>query len=156
MDDLTKRPLSRRDALKALAGITGAVAISSLPNKWSTPLVDVGALPAFAQCSPTPPGIPVQTAPADGSTFGFFPRNVTFDWDPVPVPDGCAVTYGIEIEFWDPFNAVWCPNVLKDGLEATSYAWSAGGANTFRWRVWATTVSGVSEKSGWWEFTFTV
>ena len=53
MDDFTKRPLSRRDALKALAGVTGAVAISSLPNKWSTPLVDVGALPAFAQCSPT-------------------------------------------------------------------------------------------------------
>ena len=53
MNDLSKRPLSRRDALKLLAGITGAVAISSLPNKWSTPLVDVGALPAFAQCSPT-------------------------------------------------------------------------------------------------------
>ena len=53
MTDMTKRPLSRRDALKALAGITGAVAISSLPNKWSTPLVEVGALPAFAQCSPT-------------------------------------------------------------------------------------------------------
>ena len=53
MDGFTKRPLSRRDALKALAGITGAVAISSLPSKWSTPLVDVGALPAFAQCSPT-------------------------------------------------------------------------------------------------------
>jgi len=53
VDDLTKRPLSRRDALKALAGITGAVAISSLPSKWATPLVDVGALPAHAQCSPT-------------------------------------------------------------------------------------------------------
>jgi hypothetical protein len=53
MDDATKRPLSRRDALKALAGITGAVALSGLPNKWATPLVEVGALPAFAQCSPT-------------------------------------------------------------------------------------------------------
>ena len=53
MNKPPKRSMSRRDALKALAGITGAVAISSLPNKWSTPLVNVGALPAFAQCSPT-------------------------------------------------------------------------------------------------------
>ncbi len=43
------RELSRRDALKALAAATGAVALSSIPNKWVTPLVEVGALPAHAQ-----------------------------------------------------------------------------------------------------------
>jgi len=154
MDGFTKRPLSRRDALKALAGITGAVAISSLPNKWSTPRVDVGALPAFAQCSPNAPDTPVQVSPADGSTFDYLPRTVTFEWDAVSVPDGCTVTYGIEIEVWT--GGVWQPTLLQDGLEATSFGAAFSGAFPFRWRVWATTVSGVSEKSGWWEFTFTV
>jgi hypothetical protein len=43
--------LSRRDALKTLAAATGAVALTSLPNKWATPVVEVGALPAHAQGS---------------------------------------------------------------------------------------------------------
>ncbi len=50
----SKRVLSRRDALKTLAALSGAVALSSLPNKWNTPLVEVGALPAHAQCTPSP------------------------------------------------------------------------------------------------------
>ena len=45
------RTLSRRDALKTLTAIGGAVTLSSLPNKWETPLVEVGALPAHAQVS---------------------------------------------------------------------------------------------------------
>ena len=51
--ELTQRTLSRRDALKILAALTGAAAISGVPAKWATPLVQVGALPAHAQCSPT-------------------------------------------------------------------------------------------------------
>jgi hypothetical protein len=48
--------LSRRAALKALAAATGAVAISSLPSKWETPVIEVGALPAHAAIScRTPP-----------------------------------------------------------------------------------------------------
>jgi len=43
--------LSRRDALKTLAAATGAVALTSLPGKWDTPVVEVGALPAHAQSS---------------------------------------------------------------------------------------------------------
>ena len=46
-----KRTLSRRDALKTLAAITGAVTLASLPSNWQTPVVHVGALPAHAQCS---------------------------------------------------------------------------------------------------------
>jgi hypothetical protein len=42
------RELSRRDALKALAAVTGAVALSSVPNKWVTPIVEFGTLPAHA------------------------------------------------------------------------------------------------------------
>ncbi len=45
------RTLSRRAALKTLTAIGGAVTLSSLPNRWETPLVEVGALPAHAQIS---------------------------------------------------------------------------------------------------------
>ncbi len=41
--------LTRRDALKALAVATGAAVLSFVPNKWSTPVVDVGMLPVHAQ-----------------------------------------------------------------------------------------------------------
>ena len=51
--DSTQRVLSRRDALKTLAALTGAAVISGVPSRWATPLVQVGALPAFAQCTPT-------------------------------------------------------------------------------------------------------
>lgn len=53
MEHEIHRPLSRREALKMLAGLTGATALSSLPNRWSTPFMEVGVLPAFAQCSAT-------------------------------------------------------------------------------------------------------
>jgi hypothetical protein len=46
-----KQTLSRRDALKTLAAATGATALSALPSQWETPLVEMGALPAFAQVS---------------------------------------------------------------------------------------------------------
>jgi hypothetical protein len=44
--------VSRRQALKALVAASGATALSSLPQKWEQPLVQVGALPALAQTSP--------------------------------------------------------------------------------------------------------
>lgn len=44
--------LSRRQALKTLLATGGAGVLSSLPDKWQTPVVEVGALPAFAQISP--------------------------------------------------------------------------------------------------------
>jgi hypothetical protein len=44
--------LSRRDALKALAAAGGAAALSTVPNTWEKPMVQVGVLPALAQASP--------------------------------------------------------------------------------------------------------
>ncbi len=62
-----KQSLTRRDALKALAATGGAVALSTLPDKWETPVVEVGTLPAFAQGSPQP-------------LFGFEPQvEITVD-----------------------------------------------------------------------------
>ena len=42
---------TRRDALKTLAALTGAVSLSRLPRQWQTPVVEVGTLPAHAQTS---------------------------------------------------------------------------------------------------------
>ncbi|RME74252.1 MAG: twin-arginine translocation signal domain-containing protein, partial [Chloroflexi bacterium] len=46
----TEKRISRRQALKTLAAITGAVSLASLPN-WEKPVIEVGALPAHAQTS---------------------------------------------------------------------------------------------------------
>jgi hypothetical protein len=48
------QPINRRELLKILAAATGATFLSSVPNKWKTPLVEVGALPAHAQGSQLP------------------------------------------------------------------------------------------------------
>jgi hypothetical protein len=60
-NDKTKAGLSRRDALKTLAAITGAVTLASLPNNWEKPVVEVGALPAHAQASDIQPGSAAQS-----------------------------------------------------------------------------------------------
>jgi hypothetical protein len=49
--DHFNQSLSRRDALKALAATSGAVALSTIPNRWESPILQVGNLPAFAQGS---------------------------------------------------------------------------------------------------------
>ena len=46
---VTNSVLSRRKALKVLAGVTSAAALSALPNGWQKPLMTVGAMPAKAQ-----------------------------------------------------------------------------------------------------------
>jgi hypothetical protein len=51
MKPQAKKNLSRREALKAIAAVTGVAALSSVKNKWETPLVQVGVLPAHAQAS---------------------------------------------------------------------------------------------------------
>lgn len=58
-----KARLSRRQALKALIALTGASTLSALPNKWEKPLIEVGALPAFAQISPIPSSVPPTPSP---------------------------------------------------------------------------------------------
>ncbi len=50
-----RHPLSRREALKALAALGGAATLLTLPNEWEKPVVQVGTLPVFAQATPTCP-----------------------------------------------------------------------------------------------------
>jgi hypothetical protein len=51
MNSQPKKTLSRREALKALAAVSGVAVLSSVKNEWETPLVQVGVLPAHAQAS---------------------------------------------------------------------------------------------------------
>jgi hypothetical protein len=46
-----EQTLTRREALKTLAAVTGAATLASLPKQWETPLIEIGALPAHAQGS---------------------------------------------------------------------------------------------------------
>ena len=48
----TENTVSRRQALKTIAAVTGAATISQLPNKWASPVLTSGVLPAHAQTSP--------------------------------------------------------------------------------------------------------
>src|SRR5688572_23142029 len=45
--------LSRRQALKALLAAGGAAGLSALPERWETPVLEIGLLPAHAQTSPS-------------------------------------------------------------------------------------------------------
>ena len=45
--------ITRRQLIKILAAATGTAVLSSVPNKWKTPVVEVGVLPAHAQGSLT-------------------------------------------------------------------------------------------------------
>ena len=45
--------VTRRQLIKILAAATGTAVLSSVPNKWQTPIVEVGVLPAHAQGSLT-------------------------------------------------------------------------------------------------------
>jgi hypothetical protein len=64
-----KPVLSRRDALKTLAALTGAVTLASLPGEWETPIVQVGALPAHAACSFVPGTATLELINQTGGTF---------------------------------------------------------------------------------------
>jgi len=51
MDNKTPQQISRRDALKILAGVASATALATIPDKWTKPGMEVGVLPAHAQTS---------------------------------------------------------------------------------------------------------
>jgi hypothetical protein len=69
---IKKQTLNRRQALKTLAAVTGAVSLAALPNNWQAPAVEVGALPAHAQNS--------ATAAIRATNIGGFSLDVTLTW----------------------------------------------------------------------------
>lgn len=65
--------LTRREALKLLLALTGGTALTTLPTKWETPVIELGHLPAHAQVSTV---VDVEPDP-----------TVEPNPDPIPNPD---------------------------------------------------------------------
>ena len=97
MKSQPKKALSRRDALKALAAVTGVVVLSSVKNKWETPLVQVGVLPAHAQASNFSTLI-VRNNPNSGpTTVTVLPSSSPIgSQEVVEIPDGESATFTLE------------------------------------------------------------
>ena len=51
MTEQKNKKISRRDAIKALAAVSGAAVLANLPSKWNKPELVSGVLPAHAQTS---------------------------------------------------------------------------------------------------------
>ena len=93
---------------------------------------------------------PTQTMPINQSIFKYFPRTVTLRWSDVRR----AKSYSIETSFLT--RSDWSAARQVSNILATSYTFDFVGAQKGRWRVWAVDATGhESQKSGWWEFTFT-
>ncbi len=88
-----KRTLSRREALRAVAAATGAIALANLPEQWISPVIETGVLPAHAQTSPQPPAAPTETPTAaptatPTATAPLLPFRAACDPAPSPVQAG--------------------------------------------------------------------
>jgi len=82
MESKTRKALTRRDALKTLAAVTGAVALASAPGRWETPVIEVGALPAHAQASAGVSWPDVQVERGTGVT-SMYGMSITFNGEDV-------------------------------------------------------------------------
>lgn len=91
-----KPMLSRRAALKIIAA-AGAGTLLTLPDKWTKPLVQVGALPAHAQVSPVPRSLICPASPAQPTlvTTQTFIQPTTVQVSPAAA--GVTVNYIITI-----------------------------------------------------------
>lgn len=83
-EELHAEPISRRQLLKALVAAGGGLAASLfLPQRWVSPAVEVGVLPAHAQISPPPPPLAAiigcTTLSATGSG-NIFPTDTIHTW----------------------------------------------------------------------------
>ena len=101
---------------------------------------DVGALTSWDVCFGTPgavpiPGLPTQTAPANGSTVSS-PTNLTW------TAGSCATQYSVEVD-----------GVVYGPQPGTTYSF-AGPAGTHNWRVRAENAAGVGAWTNMWSFDF--
>jgi hypothetical protein len=94
MKPQAKKTLTRREALKTLAAVTGVAVLTSVKNEWETPLVQVGVLPAHAQASLTATLI-VRNSQGSGSTrVTVLPGNSPISsLEVVEIPDGGSATF---------------------------------------------------------------
>jgi hypothetical protein len=100
--------------------------------------------PTAPAADTTPPPIPAQVSPANGTEFTHFPRAVTLVWNPVTDPTA-PVTYRVEAQFCQSANpsncttgATWCPGALTE----ISCSFNFVGGQPGRWRVKAVDAAG--------------
>jgi TonB family protein len=100
---------------------------------------------------------PVPVAPAAGAEIRTLPREVTFEWSPVPN----AESYVLETDFMNLCApGKWCSEVDESRkmifreLVAPRYTAEYSFDQTIRWRVWAINGFLESERSPWRELSF--
>ena len=93
---------------------------------------------------------PKLVVPENNKDFDYYPREVTFVWEPVTGSGSMQYTLVIEVN-----TGVW-QNWATVVTSNTSYTMeNFAGANPGRWRVWASSsVAGDGEKSEWRYFRF--
>lgn len=89
-------------------------------------------------------------SPDNNKQFDYYPREVTFVWEPVAAPGTVQYTLLIEVDtgVWQTWETVV--------TGSTSYTMdNFAGANPGRWRVWvSSSAQGEGEKSAWRYFEF--
>ena len=82
--------ISRRRLVRALVASGLAAAGSMLPNRWSSPVVEVGVLPAHAQVSPVP--TPTPTIHAITTCTAFDALGGAFIYPTSTITSFCLIT----------------------------------------------------------------
>jgi hypothetical protein len=121
--------------------------------------------PTHSPPPPQPPALmaPVQSSPADGSVFNYYPRTTTLTWQPVPG----AAQYLVETEFCgnsganfqtclnDENSTGWVGPTSRGLVTDTTFTFNFVGAQPGQWRVAAIDASGNQGPfSPWWNFVY--
>ena len=108
--DNHKQNLSRRKVLKALTAVGGAVAATNLmPGKWTSPIIDLGVLPAHAQTNSAPIELVgnLQITPGGGGS--------SLSISEVSASGAGALIYTAECQYRDPLMSMTTANTTATG-----------------------------------------
>lgn len=146
-------PSGSRVALRVLGALLVVVALVAafLAGRLTAPGGDAAA-PVAAPTATT--AAPEQLSPPSGAVYGYYPRDMTFEW--TAVPD--AVSYTVDVEALDTSNGNWMDvsEGRMGGITGTSTLYSFVGAQPGRWRVTAVDADGrAGTPSAWSGFRFT-
>lgn len=118
------------------------------PVSVASPAITANSAAVGAATPLTSPGsVPTLLSPADGTRPASLDTPITFAWQPVSDP---SASYNLEFQYSHDGNTWFKPEIVY-GIIGTSYQ----RRNLFleynyaRWRVWATTYSGDSDRSEW-------
>jgi len=114
-----KKTLTRREALKTLAAVTGVAVLSSVKNEWETPLVQVGVLPAHAQASLSSTLIVRNSLGSGPTTVTVLPSNSSpiSSMETVVIPDGGLEIFTLAPGTYDVAGEGECPSLQTVELD---------------------------------------